>query len=153
MTIARLVITAVVLEGRTQADAARSYGVSKGWVSKLIHRYLLEGEAAFEPRSRRPHHTPNEIPASTVELIRQLRLDLTAAGMDAGPHTIAWHLQQQHITVSTATIWRTLNRAGLITPETQEETEEYLYSLPSRATQRDLAIRLHSLAIGRRHRY
>ena len=117
MTIARLVITAVVLEGRTQADAARSYGVSKGWVSKLIHRYLLEGEAAFEPRSRRPHHTPNEIPASTVELIRQLRLDLTAAGMDAGPHTIAWHLQQQHITVSTATIWRTLNRAGLITPE------------------------------------
>jgi transposase InsO family protein len=112
-----LVITAVVLEGRSQADVARSYGVSKGWVSKLIHRYLLEGDAAFEPHSRRPHHTPNQTPTSTVEIILRLRRDLTAKGMDAGPHTIAWHLQQQHLTVSTATIWRTLNRAGLITPE------------------------------------
>lgn len=117
MTIARLVITAVVLEGRSQADVARSYGVSKGWVSKLIHRYRLEGEAAFEPHSRRPHHTPNEIPANTVDLILRLRRDLTTQGMDAGPHTIAWHLKQQQLIVSNATIWRTLNRAGLITPE------------------------------------
>ena len=29
---ARLVITAVVLEGRTQGEVARQYGVSQGWV-------------------------------------------------------------------------------------------------------------------------
>jgi hypothetical protein len=47
---ARLVITAVIVEGRSQAEAARAYGVSKGWVSKLIARYRAEGELAFEPR-------------------------------------------------------------------------------------------------------
>jgi transposase len=51
---ARVVITAVVVEGRSQAEVARAYGVSKGWVSKLVARYRTEGEAAFEPRSRRP---------------------------------------------------------------------------------------------------
>ena len=54
MSKARLVITAVILEGRTQAEVARTYSVSPGWVSKLIARYRAEGEAAFEPRSRRP---------------------------------------------------------------------------------------------------
>ena len=31
-----------------------STSVSKGWVSKLVARYRAEGDAAFEPRSRRP---------------------------------------------------------------------------------------------------
>jgi hypothetical protein len=72
-----------VLEGRTQADVARSYGISEGWVSKLIHRYLLERETAFEPRSRRPHHTPNRIDATTVALIVEFRRDPTTRGADA----------------------------------------------------------------------
>ncbi|MEI8405819.1 MAG: sigma factor-like helix-turn-helix DNA-binding protein, partial [Actinomycetes bacterium] len=36
MSRARLVITAVVIEGRSQAEVARSYGVSPGWVSRLV---------------------------------------------------------------------------------------------------------------------
>jgi transposase len=47
-------ITAVVVEGRTQGEVARQYGVSQGWVSRLVARYRAEGEAAFEPRSGRP---------------------------------------------------------------------------------------------------
>lgn len=118
MSIARLIITAVILEGRTQADVARSYGVSPGWVSKLLTRYRHEGEAAFSPRSRRPHTTPNQLPTSTVELIHTLRQQLHNQGMDAGAHTIAWHLKHHHhLTVSHSTIWRTLDRAGMITPE------------------------------------
>ena len=54
MSRARLVITAVVVEGRTQAESVGTYGVSKGWVSKLVARYHDEDEAAFAPRSRRP---------------------------------------------------------------------------------------------------
>ena len=42
MSKARLVITAVEIEGITQAEAARRYGVSKGWVSKLVARYRAE---------------------------------------------------------------------------------------------------------------
>ena len=62
MSKARLVITAVVVEGRTQAEVAATYGVSKGWVSKLVARYREEGEAAFEPRSKRPKTSPNATP-------------------------------------------------------------------------------------------
>ena|SRR5687767_7226915 len=82
---AKVVITAVVVEGRSQAEVARSYGVSKGWVSKLVARYRAEGEAAFEPRSRRPQTSPNAIAADTVELIVRLRKDLAGQGLDAGP--------------------------------------------------------------------
>jgi transposase InsO family protein len=47
-----------------------------------------------------------------------LRKKLTEAGLDAGPDTIAWHLQHHHkIKVSTATIARTLTRQGLVIPE------------------------------------
>jgi transposase InsO family protein len=42
--------------------------------------------------------------------------------LDAGSHTIAWHLAQQHqLRVSAATIWRTLRRAGLVTPEPKKK--------------------------------
>lgn len=43
---ARLVIAAVVLEGRTQGDVARSYGVSQGWIRRLVTRYRDDSEAA-----------------------------------------------------------------------------------------------------------
>src|ERR1700759_5646820 len=58
MSKARLVITAVVVEGRSQGEVARAYGVSQGWVSRLVARYRAEGEAAFEARSRRAVCSP-----------------------------------------------------------------------------------------------
>jgi transposase InsO family protein len=115
------VITAVVLEGCSQAEVARTYQVSKGWVSKLVARYRTEGGAAFEPRSRRPKTSPRALPASTVERIVELRGELVAAGLDAGPATIAWHLDQRHdLRVGTTTIHRYLQRAGLITAQPQK---------------------------------
>jgi transposase InsO family protein len=115
---AKLVITAVVVEGRSQAEVARTYKVSRGWVSKLVARYRVEGEAAFEPHSRRPHHSPTTLPPATVALIIDLRRQLTAQGLDAGPETIAWHLKTAHsIEVSPATIARKLTAAGLVTPQ------------------------------------
>jgi transposase len=118
MSKARLVITAVTAEGLTQGEAARRYGVSQGWISKLLARYEAEGEAAFEPRSRRPLSSPNATAPEAVELIVRLRKDLAGQGLDAGPHTIAWHLEHHHrIRVSAATISRTLSRQGLVTPD------------------------------------
>jgi transposase InsO family protein len=115
---ARLVITAVVVEGRPVAHVAADYGVSRQWIYKLLARYRVEGEEAFEPHPRRPHNQPTAIPMATVELIITLRRGLTTQGLDAGPHTIAWHLTEQHqLAVSPATIWRTLQKAGLIIPE------------------------------------
>ena len=118
MSKARLVITAVVTEGRSQGEVARAYGVSQGWVSRLAGRYRAEGEAAFEPRSRRPRTSPTAISADTADLIITLRKDLAGQGLDAGPQTIAWHLQHHHhIRVASATISRYLARAGLVTPD------------------------------------
>jgi transposase InsO family protein len=118
MSKKRLVITAVVTEGRTQGEVARAYGVSQGWVSRLVARYRAEGEAAFEPRSRRPKTSPGAISEQTAELIVRLRKELSERGLDAGPHTICWHLQHHHqITVPAATASRYLTRAGLVIPD------------------------------------
>jgi transposase InsO family protein len=115
---ARLVITAITTQGLSQAEAARTYGMSPGWVSRLMARYRLEGEAAFEPRSRRPKSSPTALPAEVVDLIVGLRKELSDAGLDAGPDTIAWHLEHHHGTVvARSTISRHLVRAGLVTPE------------------------------------
>src|SRR5215831_11962272 len=118
MSKARLVITAVVVEGRSQGEVARAYGVSQSWVSRLVARYRAEGEAAFEPRSRRPRTSPRAIGDAAAGLIIELRKDLAGQGLDAGPATIAWHLEHHHrIRVSPATISRYLARAGLVVPE------------------------------------
>ena len=117
MSKARLVITAVLIEGRSQSQVARDYGVSQSWISRLIARYTLDGDAAFEPRSRRPHTSPTRLPQATIDLIIALRTELTGKGLDAGPHTIAWHLQHHHrLDVSVASISRHLHAAGLIQP-------------------------------------
>lgn len=121
MSKARLVITAVIVEGRSQSEVAREYGVSQGWISRLVARYRLEGEDAFEPRSRRPHTSPTRLPQSAIDLITELRAKLSSKGLDHGPHTIAWHLERHHgLVVSAASIHRHVRAAGLVTPQPQK---------------------------------
>jgi transposase InsO family protein len=118
MSKARLVITAVTVEKRPVSEVARTYGVARSWIYALLARYEAEGEAAFEPRSRRPKTSPSAISDQAVELIVSLRKELAGRGLDAGPQTIAWHLEHHHqIRVSAATISRYLTRQGLVTPE------------------------------------
>lgn len=119
MTNPRLIITAVILENRTQAEVARAYGVSPGWVSKLLTRYREEGEAAFTPRSRRPRNNPHAIPPDIVQLVLDTREQLTARGLDAGAETIAWHLKQAGASPmpSRATIHRILTRHAQVSPQ------------------------------------
>jgi transposase InsO family protein len=115
---ARLVITAVMLEGRRPAEVAKAYGLSRSWVYELVARYRAEGDAAFEPQSRRPQARPRQTPAATAELVVNLRRSLTRQGLDAGPVTIAWHLEHHHqIRLSRATIYRIVRHAELVTPE------------------------------------
>ena len=118
MSKARLVITAVVLEGRSPTEVARSYGVARSWVYELVARYRAEGDAAFEARSRRPRTRPDATPAAVVDLVVELRQQLTKEGLDAGADTIGWHLEHHHqLTVSRATIYRILRRHDLVVAE------------------------------------
>jgi len=142
MSNRRAVILAVTVEGLSQAEAARRYEVSESFVSRLLTRYRTEGAAAFEPRSRRPLRSPSAVPDATVELIVNLRKDLTDQGLDAGPETIAWHLQRTHaITVSTSTIRRRLLDAGMITPEPNKRPKSsyirFAAELPNECWQSD----------------
>jgi len=97
MSKRKAIILSVVIEGRSQADTARHYEVSESWVSTLVARYRTEGNAAFEARSRRPNTSPSRTAEPTVSVICDLRAELTRQGLDAGPETIRWHLQQQGI--------------------------------------------------------
>ena len=128
MSKQRLVITAV-LAGQSQSAVARRYGVSQGWISKLMTRWRLEGEAAFEPRSRRPHNSPAATSPETIELVIALRRRLDSAGLDAGADTIGWHLtHSHHITLNRATIHRILTRHGLVEAEPQKRPKSsYLH--------------------------
>jgi len=118
MTSTRLLITAMVVENRPVREVAATYGVSTSWLYELLARYRVEGEAVFEPRSRRPQTNPNATPAEVVDLLVRLRKELTGQGLDAGPETICWHLaHHHHITVARATVARDLTARGLITPE------------------------------------
>src|SRR6185312_9131790 len=102
----------------TVAEAAVQYGISRRQLHRLLARYRLDGLDALEPRSRRPRSNPSATPAALRARIIELRQQLTAQGLDAGPVTIAWHLEQERLHVpSTSTIRRILHTAALITPE------------------------------------
>ncbi len=115
---ARLVITALFVAHQTPAEVAARYGVHRAWVYKLKARFEAEGDAALEPRSRRPNTSPTALAPELVDLITRLRNELAEVGLDAGPETIGWHLRHHHgHEVSRATISRTLTRRGLVTPD------------------------------------
>ena len=69
----RIIVTSVVIEGRSKAEVARDYGVTYRWVHTLVTRYLAGGWEAIEPRSRRPLTSPTKTPDPIENLIVQLR--------------------------------------------------------------------------------
>jgi transposase InsO family protein len=122
---------------------AQEYGVSRRWVQVLVARYLAEGEAAFEPRSRRPHTSPRRTSQPVEDAIVALRKDLTETGQGAGAETIAWHLRQQAgCSPSVATIWRILSRRGFVTPQPHKRPRSswhrFAADLPNELWQADI---------------
>jgi transposase len=118
MSKARLVITAIEIEGRSVTEVAKTYAVSRSWIYELLTRHRTEGNAAFEPRSRRPKTSPNATPQPTIDLVITIRKQLVESGLDAGPDTIAWHLKHRHqVVVSVSTIARILSRQSLVEPQ------------------------------------
>ena len=115
---ARYLVEAVVVEGRSITELARSHGVSRFWIYKLLARYRAGGYSALEPRSRRPKSCSHQASAEVEAEVVRLRRELTDAGFDAGPQTILHHLQGLVDPLpSVATVWRILKRNGLITPQ------------------------------------
>ncbi|GAA1003833.1 IS481 family transposase [Nocardiopsis tropica] len=118
MSRARVAVLKVITKQLSVTDAAQQYGYSRRQLQRLLARYRTDGLDAVEPRSRRPRSNARATPETVREKIIELRRSLTARGLDAGPITIAWHLEQDGLTApSTSTIRRILHAAGLVTPE------------------------------------
>jgi len=118
MGMARYVVEAVVLEGRSPTEIVRLHRISRSWLYRLLARYRESGYAGLEPRSRRPRTSPGRTSPELEAAIVELRAELAAAGHDCGPATIAHHLARRFPDApSPATVWRVLRRHDLITPQ------------------------------------
>jgi transposase InsO family protein len=118
MDLARYVVDAVVLEGRSYREVAAAHGVSKSYVGKLVGRFRVGGYGAIVPRSRAARRIPHRTPDALEDEIVALRKDLTELGVDAGAATIAYHLGLRNERVpSVSTIWRVLRRRGFVVPQ------------------------------------
>jgi len=114
----RRAIVEIEISDLNVSEFCREHGVSRDRFYQLRRRYLAEGKAGISPRSRAPKHVTNRVSAAIEDLIVSERKRLTDAGLDAGAHTIGWHMEQAGIAApSPATIWRILSRRGFVTPD------------------------------------
>ena len=114
----RVAVLKVVSSQSSVTAAAAEYGLSRGHLHRLLRRYREGGLDDLEPRSRRPCTSPHRTADAVRGRITALRTELTAGGLDAGPATIAWHLEREGLPVpSISTIRRILHAAGMVVPE------------------------------------
>jgi putative transposase len=88
------------------AAFAREHGVSPRTVYR--HRARIRAEGQWQPRSRRPHHSPQMTPAELDAWICKLRAEL---GPDNGADFIHDALEQVH--ASTDPLWRVPSRSTI----------------------------------------
>ncbi len=94
-------------------------GVSRTTFYFYVNRVEQEGLAGIEPRSRRPHSSPQQTPVELEDRIVRLRKQLDDEGLDHGATSIQWHLGRDETVEkvpAVATIHRILVRRGLVVP-------------------------------------
>lgn len=108
----------IVQQGLSSAEAAIKFGVSKRWVNKLLAKYRSGGLQAVQPLSKRPKSSPRRTSQAMENRIVKLRLELTAAGFDSGPASIAARLKMaKKKPPAISTIRRILHKHQLIVPQ------------------------------------
>jgi transposase InsO family protein len=146
MDLAGYVINAVLVEGRSVKEVCDAHDISRSWLYELIARYREHGDDGLRPQSKRPHSSPTRVAASVEDEIVALRKELTELGVDAGAHTIHYHLQlryrrRRRAVPSVATIWRVLSRRGFVTPQPQKRPKSswrrFQAELPNECWQAD----------------
>ena len=150
---AKLVITAVTVQGLTQAAGRPPVRALSG-VGVSDHGPLPgRGCGAFEPRSRRPKSSPRAVPEPVVAAVLAERDRLVASGHDAGPETIRWHLHRAGTAVSRASIARILTRHGRVVPAPKKKPKSayirFQAEQPNETWQSDFT----HVRLRRRHRH
>ena len=65
-----------------KSEVARDYGITRFWVQTLVKRFQVEGEAAFEPKSRRPHSNPRAVGLELEDQIVSVSSSLCKRGSE-----------------------------------------------------------------------
>ena len=143
MDLARYVVDAVVLEGRSCREVARAHGVSKSWVAKLVARFREGGYEAVAPGSKAAHRVANRSSAEIEDRVVRIRKQLSDDGFDAGAQTIHYHLSLSgEMPPSVSTIWRILKRRGFVRPQPRKRPKSsyvrFEASLPNECWQSDV---------------
>ncbi|MDQ4490499.1 IS481 family transposase [Sinomonas sp. ASV486] len=124
----KVIVLAVLEGGMSRSEAARRYGVSRRWVHELLVRHAEHGDAGLEARSRRPRTSPHATGEEVRARVLALRAELVSEGLDAGPATIAWHLEKEGSTApAVSTIRRIITAAGLVAPEPRKRPKSSLH--------------------------
>jgi transposase InsO family protein len=147
MDLAGYVINAVLVEGRSVKEVCEAHDISRSWLYELIARYRELGDDGLKPQSKRPRSSPTRVAPAVEDEIVALRKELTDLGVDAGAHTIHYHLQRRHrrrrrAVPSVATTWRVLSRRGSVTPQPQKRPKSswrrFQAELPNECWQADV---------------
>ncbi|WP_052238758.1 IS481 family transposase [Mycolicibacterium setense] len=136
---------ATALAGQVQnvAGFCREQGISRATFYKFRRRFLDEGLAGLEERSRRPLTCPGQTSAAVEEVVLRKRKLLLEAGADYGPQSIVWALQREKFGAvpSRASVWRILTRHGVIVGQPQKRpksaTKRFTFSRPNECWQSD----------------
>src|SRR5919199_5792475 len=96
MDLAGYVVNAVLVEGRSVKEECEAHDISRSWLYELIARYREAGDEGLRPQSKRPRSSPTRVAASVEDEIVALRKELSDLGVDAGAHTIHYHLQRRY---------------------------------------------------------
>ena len=147
MDLAGYVINAVLVEGQSVKEVGAAHDISRSWLYELIARYRQEGEDGLRPQSKRPRSSPTRVAPAVEEEIVALRKELTDLGVDAGAHTIHYHLLRRHrrhkgVVPSVATIWRVLSRRGFVVAQPHKRPKSswrrFCAELPNECWQADV---------------
>lgn len=140
MDLARYVVDAVELEGRSMAEVARSTGRSVGWVHKMVHRYRRGGYESLEPQSRAPQKVVGRVAGEIEQRIVELHKALVDIGTDAGAASVHHHLGADAPSVTT--VQRVLKRRGFVKTQPQKKPRSawlrFESELPNETWQADI---------------
>ena len=94
MSVRRAIVDADV-STLNVSEFCRVHGVSTWLFYDLRRRYAAGGDVALELSSRAPKRVANKTDEATRDLIVSLRKELADDGLDNGPATIRFHLEQR----------------------------------------------------------
>ena len=126
LSVRRLVATMSV-DGVNVVEFCAAHQMSRDTFYRIRRQYEAEGDVAFEPGSRAPKRIRNKTPIEVEDRVVELRKQLGDDGLDAGPATIQWHLEQGAETMapSVSTIYRILRARGFVTPDPKKTPTKY----------------------------